>query len=140
MTNESTQKIRLLPTASPYLFTVELLLECETRRIGKLDTAGEGTFLSPNRTEKHLFKKLNALGVNLELLKLYPFRWVMIPYCGRKLWTSRVFLLNKGKVYAFNKRGFEPQVFLPLDNWGREKAEALESYLGRQGSLFDQAA
>jgi hypothetical protein len=82
MQKQYTERIQLFPTKSPYVFTVALRLDHQTRFIGKLDKAGEGTFISNKRTEKHLFEKLSGLGVNLELLQRYKFRWVVVPYCG----------------------------------------------------------
>lgn len=137
---QDTQKISLFPTKSPHIFTVGLQLDFQTRFIGKLDKAGEGTFISVKRTEKHLFEKLNAVSLNLELLERYEFRWVMVPFCKESLWTSRLYLLNHGRVYTFNKKGFEPQCFLPLSEWGMEKAKAFESRIASQFSLFGRGA
>jgi hypothetical protein len=140
MQNQYTERIRLFPTKSPYVFTVGLRLDHQTRYIGKLDKAGEGTFISNKRTEAHLFEKLNALGVNKELCQRFNFRWVVVPYCDRKLWTSRLFLLHHGKAFSFGKKGFEPQCFLELHKWGIERAKAFEANLSKQGNLFGEAA
>ena len=138
--NQYTERIELFPTKSPYIFTVGLKLDHQTRFIGKLDTAGEGTFISNGRTEKHLFEKLNALGINKELCERFNFRWILVPFCGRKLWTSRLYLLHHGKVYSFPKRGFEPQCFLPISEWGLEKVKAFEDALSQQCDLFREDA
>lgn len=140
MQTQLTQKLRLLPTKSPYVSNVAVALDFQTRVIGTLDKAGQGTFISTKRTAKHLFKKTNALGVNLELLHAFPFRWVVVPYEGRQLWTSRIFILAKGRVFTFGKAGFEPQVFLPLDEWDINKAKAFEATLGTQGDFFSGEA
>jgi hypothetical protein len=137
---QSTQNISLLPTKSVRIFIVGLRLDFQTRYIGKLDKAGDGTFISVKRSEKHLFQKLNAIGINLELLERFKFKWILVPYCGRKLWTSRMFLLQQGKVYSFGKKGFEPQCFLPVVDWDYEKAKSFESNLFKQGCLFGEAA
>lgn len=135
-----TQGLRLLSTRAPHVKRVALDLDCQTRFIGKLDEAGEGTFISAKRTEKHLFRKLEALGVNLDLLRLFPFRWVLVPFCGRDLWTSKRYLLDHGTVFSFKRAGFETQAFLPLNLWGLERAREYEAGLGVQGDLFRKAA
>lgn len=140
MQNQYTERIELFPTKSPYIFTVGLKLDHQTRFIGKLDKAGDGTFISNKRTEKHLFEKLHALGVNKELCERFNFRGILVPYCGRKLWTSRLYLLHHGKVLSFGKAGFETQVFLALDEWSMERAKAFEQALSRQTNLFEEAA
>ncbi|NMB81420.1 MAG: hypothetical protein GYA14_06340, partial [Ignavibacteria bacterium] len=53
--NKSKELISLIPTKHSNVFNVQLNLDCQTRFIGKIDTAGEGTFIT-NRTEKHLFR------------------------------------------------------------------------------------
>jgi len=140
MQAQYTERIQLFPTKSPYIFTVGLKLDHQTRFIGKLDKAGEGTFISTKRTERHLFQKLNGLGVNEELLERFRFRWLMVPYCESKLWTSRLYLLHHGKVCTFGKAGFETQIFLPLDEWDIERAKVFEASIGKQGDLFSGAA
>jgi len=123
-----------LQTTKAGVFRVFLVLKGKSCVIGKLDTSGEGTFTSTKKTEKHLFRKGKALGVNLELVQHYGFRWVIIPFKGMLLITTRENILERGFVLSFPKSGFEPQVFLPLDMWGKEK-------LGlQQGDLFGTAA
>jgi hypothetical protein len=135
-----TERIQLFPTKSPYIFSVGLKLDHQTRYIGKLDRAGEGTFLSNKRTERHLFRKVGGLGINKELCERFNFRWILVPYCGRNLWTSRLFILHHGKTFAFGKAGFEAQLFLPLSEWSVERARAFEGSLGRQGDFFSGEA
>ncbi|MGD0037064.1 MAG: hypothetical protein ABSC53_07210 [Bacteroidota bacterium] len=139
MLQSNIQKIFLNPTKHSNVWTVELRLPFETRYVGKLDKAGEGTFLC-KRKEKHLHRKTNSLGVNLELLQRFDFRWVCIEYCGRKLFTTKLYLLHNGKVFTFDKSGFESQVFLELDAWGQEKAVEFERQLCSQVNLFEVAA
>jgi hypothetical protein len=139
MMQSNIQRIFLSPTKLSSVWTVELRLPFETRYVGKLDKAGDGTFLS-KRKEKHLHRKTNSLGVNLELLQRFDFKYVCIEYCGRRLFTTKLFLLHHGKVFTFDKAGFEAQVFLPLDDWGREKALEFEKQLCSQGNLFEVAA
>ncbi len=133
------QRIFLSPTKHCNVWTVELHLPFETRYVGKLDKAGEGTFFC-KRKEKHLHRKTNSLGINLELLQRFNFRWICIEYCGRKLITTKLYLLHHCKVFAFDKAGYEAQAFLELDAWGQEKALLFERHSGTQGTLFEVAA
>ena len=139
MLQSNIQKIFLSPTKLKSVWTVELRLPFQTRYVGKLDKAGEGTFIC-KRKEKHLHRKTNSLGMNLELLQRFNFRWIYVEYCGRKLLTTKLYLLHHGKVFTFDKSGFEAQVFLELDAWGQEKALDFERQLCSQGSLFEVAA
>jgi hypothetical protein len=140
MQNQYSQRIELFPSKSPHVSSVGLKLDHQTLYIGKLDKAGDGTFISNKRTEDHLFKRLNALGINKELCDRFTFRWIVVPYCGRKLWTSRPFILRHGKTLTFRKAGFEAQLFLPLDEWGIDTARAFESGIGQQPDLFGEVA
>jgi hypothetical protein len=133
------QRIFLSPTKLPSVWTAEFRLPFETRYVGKLDKAGEGTFIY-KRKEKHLHRKTNLLGENLELLQRFDFRWICIDFCGRKLFTTKLYILSHGKVFTFDKSGFESQIFLDLDVWGQDKALAFERQLCSQGNLFEVAA
>jgi hypothetical protein len=139
MLQSNIQRIILSPTKLKSVWTVELHLPFETRYVGKLDKAGEGIFLS-KRTEKHLHRKTNSLGINLELLQRFDFKWICIEYCGLKLFTTKLFLLHHGTVFTFDKSGYESQVFLELDAWGQKKALEFEKQLCSQGGLFEVAA
>ena len=138
MQNENKKLLELNPTKYPSVFKVQLNLEMQTRYIGKLDIAGEGTFLT-NRKSKHLFKKLNALGVNHSLLidESIHFKWLVIDFEGKKLVTSRLYFLTYGKCYQFGKAGFELQCFLELDKFGLNAARKFEAEQVIQGSLFE---
>jgi hypothetical protein len=133
------QNICLIASKFSYVFNVVLKLAHQTRYIGRLDQAGEGTFTT-KRSEKHLHRKTNSLGVNLELLQRFNFKWIVIDYCGKKLETTRNFLLYHGSVFDFKKAGFEKQCFLKLNLFGRDKAEAFDRTILSQGDLFSQAA
>lgn len=137
--NQYIQNIELIPTKFPYVFNVSLKLDHQTRYIGKLDKASEGTF-SAKRTEKHLHRKTNSLGINLELLQRFNFKWIVISFCGNKLVTSRNYFLQYGKVFNFEKSGYEKQCFLTLDLWSEDKAQLFECSLSQQGNLFNEAA
>lgn len=132
--------LRLIPTRYSYLFTVALKLTYETRYIGKLDKTGEGTFISNKRTEEHIFQKSRALGINRQLCESLKFRWIVVPYCGRELWTSRIFILQNGQTFTFRKAGFESQFFLGLDKWTLDKAMVPDVGIQKQGDLFSEEA
>lgn len=122
----------------PYCKRVELLINGKSRTIGKLDLAGDGTFITTKK-EKHLFKKLGALGLNYQLLTdtLIDFEDIIIYYNDEALKTKRNYFLEKGVVMKFG--GFELQCFLPLAEFGMNKAEQLKrnnEYL--QANLFDK--
>ena len=103
--------------------TVVLRLGFETRFIGKLH---HETF-SCTRRQQHLHRRSNSLGLNYSL-RTNPgisFKWVVVDFSGKMLVTSRRFWLARGHVYRFS--GFELQSFLPLCEFGIEKARAFEA-------------
>ena len=134
-----TKNLELVPTKHTYLFRVKLKLELQNRYIGTLDTSGEGKFLT-ERKEKHLFKKNNSLGLNETLLTSpeIDFKFIIIDYKGKKLLTTRLYFLTHSQVFRFN--GFEKQYFLPLEEFGIEKAEAFEQSMSEQMGLFEEVA
>ncbi len=76
------------------------------------------------RTERHLFRKLNAFGINYELLKnggVY-FDKICIEYGFEKLLTTREFFLTNGTFLHFQTHGLDKQVFLPIEKFGLHKA------------------
>ena len=139
MQSQDTNSIRLIPTKHSHVFNVALSLGFQTRYIGRLDQAGEGTFIA-NRTEKHLHRKSNSLGVNLELLERFTFRWIVIMYCGERLVTTKKYILEHGRIFSFDKSGYEKQCFLNLNDWSEENAIAYEEELCSQGELFCEPA
>lgn len=140
MQSENTKLLELIPTKYPSVFKVQLNLEMQTRYIGKVDTAGDGTFLTA-RKPKHLFKKTNSLGINYSLLtdETISFRWIVIDYEGHKLVTSRLYMLTHGKCFKFGSQGFELQCFLPVDEFGLNKAREFEARQVIQENLFAEA-
>lgn len=120
--------IELIPTKYHSVYNIQLNLEEQTRYIGKVDIASEGTFLTVRKL-KHLFRKTNSLGINRTLLvdESIPFKWIVIDFEGRKLVTSRIYFLTFGKCFQFGNKGFELQCFLPLELFGVEKARAFEA-------------
>ena len=130
-------QIQLVQTKHSHVFTVQLNLSHQTRYLGKIDTAGDGTF-STNRKKKHIFKKTNAIGINYQLLKdeSIKYKWILIDLEGKKLITSREYFLSKGKCFEFNNKGFELQCFLPIDEFGMDKVKTFERANPKQESLF----
>ena len=139
--NQNTQNLRLIQTKFAYVLNVQLNLDAETRYIGRLDEAGDGTFYT-RRSQQHLHRKTNSLGINLELVQRqdFHFKWIIIEFDGQKLITSREFLLYHGSIFDFRRAGFEKQIFLRLEYWGEDKARAFERTLCNQVELFEEVA
>jgi hypothetical protein len=141
MQQQLNKPVQLIQTKHLHVFNVKLNLENQSRFIGKLDTAGEGTFYT-TRTLKHLFRKTNSLGINYSLLsdENIKFKWIVISYNGQKLISTRNYFLKKGKAFQFSNKGFELQIFVPLDELNRKTAEQFEQSLGVQEDLFTKVA
>lgn len=109
--------------------------------IGGINHSGEGTFQT-SRDSKHLYRNLNSIGINQQLLfdeENFPFKWILIKYCGKPLVTSRKFFQRYGIFYQSS--GFEPQFLLSLDLFGIEKARKFEQELSdRQFGLFGEGS
>jgi hypothetical protein len=117
-------QIILQPTATNS-FSVFLKLPFQTRLIGIIK---DNTFIC-KRKEEHIFKKTNSFGINLELLKNWniPFKWIKIyTDSGRQFITTREHFLSNGKIFQFKNLGFEPQIFLSLDQFGLDKTNIQE--------------
>jgi hypothetical protein len=134
-----TKNLELIPTKHSHLFRVKLNLEFQNRYIGILDTSGDGKFIT-ERKEKHLFNKTNSLALNETLLtsQQIDFKFIVIVYNGKKLITTRIYFVTHSKVFIF--KGFEKQYFLPLDEFGLDKAEEYEKSISKQFSLFEEVA
>jgi len=141
MQSKDNHKIVLIQTKHPHIYDVKLNLDFQTRFIGKLDTAGDGTFIT-NRKEQHLFRKLNALGLSYELLSSANIRFknILINYCGKKLLSTREYFLKKGKPFQFGNKGFELQVFVPLPDINLKTAKEFENHFCKQEDLFSAVA
>lgn len=139
MLYKNNKLIGIIPTRYSSVFTIQLNLESQTRYIGKLDTAGEGTFIT-ERKERHLFHKTHSLGLNHSLLidETIPYKWVVIDFECRKLVTSRLFFLTFGRCFQFGNKGFELQCFLPLELFGIDKAREFEA--AQTLNLFSECA
>jgi len=131
--------LELIPTKHSYLFRIKLNLDFQTRCIGTLDSSGQGTFFT-ERKEKHLLKKTNSFGLSGELLNSpdIQFKYITIDFEGQKLSTTRMYFLTHSKCFTF--KGFERQFFLPLNEFGLNKAEEYEHSLNEQLNLFGEVA
>lgn len=87
----------------------------ETRKLGVINLGN----LFVTRKPEHLFRKFNAYGFNMALIKaLNPDAKVVVRQYGDKvLTTTAEEILQKGKVLNYAKDGFETQIFMPLDNF-----------------------
>lgn len=133
--------LRIAPIENkPYCYQLELDLPMQRRYIGKIDTGGDGGTFFTKRKQKHVFRKTNSLGINYALLNNpnIKFKWIVIDFEGRKLVTSRLYFNTYGKPFQFSKKDFELQVFLPIDEFGIEKARAFEKALGIQTEMFSE--
>jgi len=107
--------------------TVHLYLpgkEYKSRRvIGKI----VGDVFHCERQEKDVFRALNAIGFNYELIRYFEFDKVIVHMSGTEsLVTTRRHILRVGEVRYFKRNDLEPQIFLPLDDFGLAKAQEAE--------------
>ena len=116
------------------------------RNIGWLNDSGD-SFHSQRNPAKHLHYKSDSYGFNYELLRDGNFVWVIIHLPFNKLLvTSRNHILEKGSFLHFANKGFEKQIFLPLTEFGIDKARETEKRLkerdvrSAQQNLFEEAA
>jgi hypothetical protein len=130
-------RIEIIKANQPNIYTVKLLLPFKTIFLGKIDTKDEGTFIT-SREEKHLFKKNLSLGINYELLTQteVPFKWILIKFCGKFLKSTRNYFLTKGKAFAFGKKGYELQIFVPIIELNYQTAVKFEASQNIQPDLF----
>lgn len=130
-------QIILVPTKQHNIFNVKLNLPFQSRFIGRLDVTGQGTFTTSRKPE-HLFRKNNSLGINYSLLtdNNIFFKWIVIQFENHSLVTSRDYFLKFGKCFKFQNSGSELQVFLPLSEFGIEKARYYEAKRLIQQNLF----
>ncbi len=116
------------------------------RNIGWFDDSGDA-FHCQRNPAKHLHYKSESYGFNYELLRDGIFVWVVVhlPF-NELLVTSRNHILEKGSFLHFASQGFERQIFLPLTEFGIDKARETEKQLKEreagnpQQNLFGEAA
>jgi hypothetical protein len=126
---------------SSHIFDIKLKLDTQTRFIGTLDISDSGTLIL-KRKKDHIFNKLNAIGINYELLSdtRIKYKWIKI-YIENKIYIStREYFLIKGKTFQFGKKGFELQSFVPLDELNIKTIREFENQKNKQGYLFGGAS
>ena len=86
----------------------------QTRKLGAINL---GNLFVTRKPEQHIFRKFNAYGFNLALIKaLQPTAKVVVKQQWDKvLTTTAENILSKGKVLNYSKDGFEAQIFMPID-------------------------
>lgn len=87
-------------------------------KVGYYDKDNRALFLNKD-PRKHLFKKMDAYGVNFELLQCPLFNTIVIYQKGipGHLWTYRESFLEKGAALHFKESGYELQLFLPREQF-----------------------
>lgn len=102
----------------PFHANIKLKLDSEnrSRNVGTVDFQ-ERTFLVKRQRENHLFRKMNAYGLNHYVLKEAKLFDRVILKDEKQEWAiPREFILENGKFLNFsNHGGFELQIFIPLD-------------------------
>jgi len=83
----------------------------------KLGDLHNGNLFVVRKPAQHIFRKFNAYGFNLALIKiLQPTAKICVRQYGDKtLLTTAEEILQKGKVLNYARDGFETQIFMPLD-------------------------
>lgn len=87
----------------------------QTRRLW---TVKDGNLYVTKKPE-HIFKKLNAYGFNLALIKsLRPDAKIVVKqYGGKTIDTTAEEILLKGQILSYLKDGFETQIFMQITNF-----------------------
>jgi hypothetical protein len=102
----------------PSYANIKLKLKAETRsrNVGTLDFSSRTLWVKREK-EKHLFRKMNAYGLNHYLLKEAKlFDHIRLRDEQNEWLIPREFILDKGQFLNFsNHGGFELQIFIPID-------------------------
>ena len=116
--------------------TIFLHLVNGRRNIGTLTADGQ-TYTKTIIPSLHIHRKSNSIGFNYQLLKQSSFKWIVVKAEGyENLVTSRKYILQFGKYLYFKNEGFEKQIFLPLSDFGIDKARQFENGISNQQNLF----
>ncbi len=121
--SQNENRIHLIPTRNKSVFNVELRLPHKTVYPGKLDLSAEGCFRAKKKPEQ-VHEKLNAWGINAELVERFTFKWVSILCGGREYLTSTAVLRRFGKRLTF--KNLDTQYFLPITMFGIDMVKELE--------------
>lgn len=94
---------------------IHLKSKQQTRKIGVLKDGD----LFITRKKEHIFRKFNAYGFNLALLKsLNLDAKVTVKQVGADTIKTTVgAILQSGKILNYLKDGFETQIFMPIGNF-----------------------
>ena len=94
---------------------LKLASESRQRNIGTLDIVARVLYVSRIKT-KHLFRKMNAYGMNHYILKEAKLFDMVVLNDEHSTWNiPREFILSKGNFLNFsNHGGFELQIFISL--------------------------
>lgn len=109
-------KLNIQEQAGVKSITIKLV-NGQERRIGSIK--GNEYFVS-RIYEKHLFRKFNAYGINSWVLSYFDVDVVVLREFKHDE-DSRIFripkqvILDEGKYLTFSDKGFEKQIFIPLD-------------------------
>lgn len=98
------------------------------------------TFHCERNPERHLFRQFGgSYGFNYELMRDGSFKFVIVhlPF-GEQLLTTRQHILNKGKMLNFQRNQLEKQIFLPISEFGIDKAKGSEMETFRQRQVQQQ--
>jgi hypothetical protein len=101
--------------------------EARTREIGWFEDHGT-SFHCKRIPEKHLHRKTQSYGFNYHFFTDSSFRLVVVHFpSGHNLTTTRLHVLRHGRLLHFKEQGFEKQIFLPVSEFGIEKALETEA-------------
>lgn len=118
--------------------TVKLPLPSGDKYIGKI--SGD-TYTKKIKPSLHKFNKTNSIGFNYELIEQGQFRFIKVLSDDGNIYeTTRNYVLHFGKVQTFFKSGNEKQIFLPISEFGLDKALNYEKTLNSQLSLFGRVS
>ena len=135
---ESNKSIELVQANVQHLFKIKLILPFQTRFIGTLDKSGVGTLII-HRKKEHILKKINAVGINYELLSSpdIHYKWIKIFCDNKELISTRDYYLIKGRTFQFSNKGYELQSFVPINELTLSTIRKFEIDINRQGNLFE---
>ncbi len=128
----------LVQLSAQHLFKIRLILPFKTPIIGTLDTSGVGTLIL-HRKKEHILNKINAIGINYELLSSpdIHYKWIKIFCDNKELISTREYYLIKGRTFQFSSKGYELQSFVPIDELTLSTIRKFEIDINRQGNLFE---
>jgi hypothetical protein len=82
-------------------------------KLGEIDIASS-TFHCVARASKNIYRSLQGLGLNFELLSNYRFEFIVIPFEGKIFTTTREKWLKEGIISPYDNNVVDKQIILPL--------------------------